>query len=94
MYVYILSNYTNSTIYVGVSNDLRRRIFEHRNHLDPKSFSTKYNTTKLVYYDYVDDAYSAIEREKQIKGWNRARKNKLITQMNPHWDDLYDVIME
>ena len=92
-YVYILSNVTNTTIYVGITNDLVRRMYEHRHKLDSGSFTAKYDIGKLVYYEYTCDVRSAIEREKQIKGWNRARKNKLVESRNPRWEDLYDSIL-
>lgn len=92
-YVYILSNITGTTIYVGVTNNLLRRMYEHRNKLDPKSFTTKYDIHKLVYYEHTSDVYAALEREKQIKGWNRARKNRLVESMNPKWEDLYASIL-
>ena len=92
-YVYILSNITGTTIYVGVTNNLLRRMYEHRNKLDPKSFTAKYDIHKLVYYEHTNDVYAALEREKQIKGWNRARKNRLVESMNPKWEDLYASIL-
>ena len=92
-YVYILSNDHNTVLYTGVTNDLRRRVYEHKNHLDKRSFTSQYNISKLVYYEVSSDAYTAIEREKQIKGWNRKRKNKLIESKNPNWDDLYHAIL-
>ena len=92
-YVYILSNPTNVTIYTGVTNDLIRRVYEHKNHLDPTSFTAKYNVNKLVYYDMCGDVNAAIAREKQIKSWNRKRKNQLIDEMNPEWKDLYPELL-
>ena len=92
-YIYILSNITGTTIYTGVTNDLVRRIYEHKNHLDKGSFTDKYDVTKLVYYEIASDIRAAIEREKQIKGWNRARKNKLVQSKNPKWEDLYENIL-
>ena len=92
-YVYILSNITNTTIYTGVTNDLIRRVYEHKHHADPKSFTSQYDVHKLVYYEETSDIYAALEREKQIKGWNRARKNKLVTTKNPKWLDLYESIL-
>ena len=68
-------------------------MYEHRNKLDPKSFTTKYDIHKLVYYEHTNDVYAALEREKQIKGWNRARKNRLVEGMNPKWEDLYESIL-
>ena len=88
-YVYILSNTTNSTIYTGVTNNLIKRIYEHKNTLDPDSFTARYHIHKLVYYEATSDVTAAIEREKQIKSWNRKRKNQLVDGMNPRWEDLY-----
>ena len=94
-FIYILSNHTNSTVYTGVTSNLPARIYEHKNHLDPDSFTAKYNVTKLVYYeDAGNEPLAAIEREKQIKSWNRARKNKLIQSKNPSWNDLYPSLFE
>ena len=86
-YVYILSNWCDSVLYIGVTSNLQRRLYEHRNHL-VDSFSSKYNTTKLVYFEETSDVYSAISREKQLKKWSRIKKNELIIQMNPQWEDL------
>ena len=92
-FVYILSNFTNSTIYTGVTNDLVRRVYEHRHDIDPKSFSARYKTHKLVYFEDTPDVRAAIEREKQIKSWSRSKKNQLIEGKNPTWQDLYPVIL-
>ena len=92
-FVYILSNFTNSTIYTGVTNDLVRRVYEHRHDIDPKSFSARYKTHKLVYFEDTPDVRAAIEREKQIKSWSRAKKNQLIEGKNPTWQDLYPMIL-
>ena len=91
-YVYILTNKTNRVLYTGVTNDLKRRIYEHRNKL-ADGFTKKYNVHKLVYFDYTTDVHSAISREKQIKGWTRAKKDVLINEFNPNWQDLYDKII-
>ena len=88
MYVYILANDTNVCIYTGVTNDLARRLYEHKHELDPDSFTTKYHIHKLVYFEETASIRSAIEREKQIKSWNRKRNNKLIESQNPQWKDL------
>ena len=93
-YVYILSNNTNVAIYTGITRDLVRRVYEHRNHLDPKSFTAKYDIRKLVYFEQTTDVRVAIEREKQIKSWSRAKKNALVETMNPQWEDLYQMILE
>ena len=92
-YVYILANATNVAIYVGVTNDLLRRVYEHRTDADPKSHSARYRIHKLVYYETCSDVRSAIEREKQIKSWSRRRKNALIESMNRTWADLYDSLL-
>jgi len=86
-FVYILANWNDSVLYIGVTNNLERRLYEHRNGL-ADGFTRKYNVHKLVYYEYTNEAYSAIAREKQLKGWNRAKKNALIAKMNPEWRDL------
>ena len=93
-YVYILTNKYKNVLYTGVTNDLVRRMYEHRNHLDRNSFTAKYKVTRLVYFEYTRDVRSAIEREKQIKSWNRSRKNSLVEGMNPSWDDLYQSILD
>ena len=92
-YVYILSNNTGTTIYTGVTNDLLRRVYEHKHEFDKKSFTAKYHIHKLVYYEATTDVYAALTREKQIKSWNRARKNKLVESLNPLWKDLYESIL-
>ena len=92
-YVYILANNTRTTIYTGITNDLIRRVYEYKHHLDPNSFTAKYDVTRLVYFDSTPDVRSAIEREKQIKGWNRRRKNTLVSEMNPTWEDLYESLL-
>lgn len=86
-FVYILSNWNDSVLYIGVTSNLPKRLYEHRNHL-VLGFTSKYNVHKLVYYENTPDAYSAISREKQLKGWTRAKKNRLIESMNPEWKDL------
>ena len=94
MYVYILTNDHKNVMYVGVTNDLVRRMYEHKNHLIRNSFTARYNVERLVYYEYTNNPTAAIEREKQIKGWNRARKNKLVESKNPNWEDLYQSILD
>ena len=86
-YVYKISNWTSSVLYIGVTNDLIRRIYEHQHKL-VDGFSKKYNLTKLVYFEQTTDVMSALEREKQIKKWRREKKNELINKCNPQWDDL------
>ena len=92
-YVYILSNSHKNVIYTGVTNDLVRRVYEHKHHLDKGSFTSRYNVENLVYFEETTDIESAIAREKQIKGWNRKRKEKLIEVKNPNWEDLYSAIL-
>ena len=92
-YVYILASATNVTLYTGVTRDLARRVYEHRNHMEPNSFTAKYNVHKLVYYEHTTDVEAAISREKQIKGWRRFKKNALIETLNPKWEDLYPTII-
>ena len=91
--VYILSNFTNTTIYTGITNDLIRRVYEHRHGVDPDSFTARYHVHKLVYFDQTSDVRAAIEREKQIKSWSRKKKNVLISTFNPTWQDLYPSIL-
>ena len=86
-YVYILANKKNGTLYVGVTNDLIRRFYEHKAKL-VDGFTKKYNVNKLVYMEATENINSAIEREKQIKGWRRSKKNELIASINPEWKDL------
>ena len=86
-YVYLLTNWNNKVLYTGVTNDLKRRIYEHKNGLTD-GFSKKYKLHKLVYFDSTTDVRAAIEREKQIKGWTRAKKNELVVSMNPGWEEL------
>ena len=90
-YVYILASGIGGTLYIGVTNDLIRRVAEHRLKL-VKSFTKKYEVDRLVYFEQFDDAESAIRREKRLKKWNRAWKIRLIEEHNPNWDDLYQGI--
>ena len=92
-YVYMMTNVHNSVIYTGVTNDLIRRVYEHKNHIDKGCFTAQYNVEKLVFYEVTSDVEAAIEREKQIKGWNRKRKEKIINQKNPEWKDLYEGLL-
>ena len=85
-YVYVLTNRTR-TLYVGVTNNLERRMYEHKNKLVP-GFATKYNVTWLAHYEQTSDVQSAIAREKQIKSWRRSKKVALIESTNPRWKDL------
>jgi putative endonuclease len=88
-YVYILSNKYNNVLYVGITNDLIRRVYEHKNKL-VEGFTEKYNVDKLVYYELFNDPINAITREKQLKGYSRKKKVELINSFNPEWEDLYE----
>lgn len=91
-FVYILTNYEQTTLYIGVTNNLINRTFIHKEKFN-KGFSAKYNLTKLVYYEVFSDITQAIAREKQLKGGPRQRKLDLIDKFNPNWDDLYEMII-
>lgn len=86
--VYLLANKYNNVLYTGVTSDLSRRIYEHKNKL-VKGFTQKYNVDRLVYYEVFPTIMDAIDREKQIKNWSRKKKQDLINAVNPKWDDLY-----
>ena len=86
-YVYILASKRNGTLYIGVTNNLERRLYEHVNKLIP-SFTEKYDISKLVYFEETSDAHAALQREKYLKKWNREWKINLIEKLNPQWKDL------
>ena len=86
-FVYVLSNWDDSVIYIGVTSNLPRRLYEHKNGL-ADGFTKRYHVHKLIYYEHTNDVRSAIAREKQLKGWTRSKKNALISRMNPNWIDL------
>ena len=86
-YIYILTNYEETTFYIGVTSDLMKRIYEHKNKV-AKGFSSKYNLSKLVHFETTDSVISAIEREKQLKRWHRQWKINLIKETNPDFKDL------
>ncbi len=86
-FVYILTTKNNKMLYIGVTNNLERRILEHKSHLIP-GYTDKYNVTKLVYYDEFHDVNDAIAAEKKLKGWLRSKKDKLVSDFNPEWKDL------
>jgi len=95
-YVYILTNWNNKVMYIGMTNDLERRLYEHKNKL-VDSFTKKYNINKLVYYEHTTNVHAALAREKEIKKWRREKKDNLVISMNPEWKDLslewdFDVI--
>jgi len=85
-FVYILAS-KSRTLHIGITNDLHRRLYEHKHGLI-KGFTAKYNVNRLVYYEYTEDVNAAITREKELKGWLRAKKIGLIEEINPAWDDL------
>ena len=91
-YVYILTNVHNKVLYTGVTSDLIKRVYEHKNKMID-GFTKKYNVYKLVHFEVSDDMMTAIEREKQIKGWLRKKKIALIEENNPEWKDLYEEIV-
>lgn len=86
-YVYLLTNWNNRVVYVGVTNDLERRLYEHKNKL-VDGFTAKYNVNKLVYYEETGDVAMALMREKEIKKWRREKKDRLVMRANPEWRDL------
>ena len=86
-FVYILSNWNDAVLYIGVISNLPRRLYEYRSGL-VDGFSKQYNTHKLVYFEHTNDVYSAISREKQLKKWSRSKKDVLISRLNPQWRDL------
>jgi putative endonuclease len=87
-FVYIVTNRPDGTLYIGVTSDLIKRIYEHKNKL-VDGFTSKYNLKILVYYEVLDTMEEAIKREKQLKNWQRSWKIELIKKQNPNWDDLY-----
>ncbi len=91
-YTYILFNQRNGTLYIGVTADLVKRVYEHKHHIF-KDFTEKYNIDKLAYYEIHQDINEAIRREKQLKAWKRSWKLELIEQNNPDWKDLYHEIL-
>ena len=90
--VYIMTNRYRTTLYIGVSSDLRSRIIEHQTHFYPDSFTARYNLEYCIYYEQFFSIEEAIEREKQIKKWRREKKNNLIRTFNPKWEDLWPEI--
>ncbi|MDD4289873.1 MAG: GIY-YIG nuclease family protein [Patescibacteria group bacterium] len=92
-YVFILTNKTNNVLYVGVTNDLLRRINEHKKKI-VHGFTSKYNLNKLIYYEHTSDVWSALQREKQLKNWRRSWKIDLINSFNSEWKDLYYKLLE
>jgi putative endonuclease len=92
-HVYIITNKKNGTLYIGVTNDLSRRIYEHKNGMI-EGFTKKYGLHTLVYFEQMEGVHSAIQREKRLKKWNRRWKIELIQQLNPEWKDLYEELVE
>ena len=90
-YVYIMANNHNTVLYIGVTNNLERRVWEHKNHFDPNTFASKYNCVKLVHLEEFGNVKDAIVREKQLKNWRREWKVGLIEENNPSWVDLAEV---
>ena len=90
-YVYIMTNKNNTVLYTGVTNDLIKRVYQHKEKL-VKGFTRKYNVTELVYYEVFDDPENAIAREKQIKAGSRQKKVDLVNSMNSGWNDLYGTL--
>lgn len=87
-----MTNKSNTVLYTGTTNDLKRRVYEHKNKI-VEGFTKRYNIDKLVYYEVFEDPNNAITREKQIKGWVRKKKVDLINSFNPTWEDLYEKII-
>ena len=86
-FVYILTNWNNKVMYIGITNNLERRMYEHKHKL-VDGFTKRYNVNKLVYYEVTLDIHEAIRREKQLKGFKRSKKNALVETINPLWEDL------
>ncbi len=86
-YVYILTNDWGNVMYVGMTSNIERRLYEHKQEL-ADGFTKRYHVHKLVYYEQTNDAYAAVTRERQLKGWTRKRKNELVETVNPNWEDL------
>ncbi len=91
-YVYIMASKRNGTLYVGVTNDLIRRVYEHKTNV-VEGFTEKYRVHKLVYWEQLDSVESAIQREKQLKRWNRQWKIALIEKQNSNWQDMYEQLL-
>lgn len=88
-FIYIMSNYSRSTLYIGVTSNLLKRVEEHQKGKSKDSFTDKYNCVYLIYYGFYDFISEAIKREKQLKNWKRVWKDELIVKLNPKWRDLY-----
>jgi len=90
-YVYIMTNKNNTVLYTGMTNDLKKRVYQHQGKMTD-GFTKKYHVSKLVYYQVAQNAFAAISREKQIKGGSRAKKIEMINSLNPDWNDLADTL--
>lgn len=90
-YVYIITNWSNEVMYIGVTNNLKRRVYEHKNKL-VEGFTKRYNVDKLLYFEVYKDVRLALNREKEIKGWRRAKKIALIEEKNPNYEDIYHLL--
>ena len=93
-YVYMMTNKYQTTLYVGVTSDLRSRVIQHREHFYPDSFTAKYNLTYCIYFEHFLSIEEAIKREKELKSWRREKKNQLINALNPTWNDLWAEIQK
>ncbi|KRT15554.1 excinuclease ABC subunit C [Pedobacter ginsenosidimutans] len=93
-WIYIMTNYEKTTLYIGVTSDLRSRVYDHQNKIYPDSFTAKYNLIYCVYFEDFQSIEEAINREKQLKKWNRSKKETLINNFNKNWNDLTEVINE
>ena len=93
-YIYIMTNKYKTTLYIGVTNNLKRHVWEHRTHYDTSSFTAKYNLEYCVYYEYFEKIGDAISREKELKKWRREKKNALIASNNPAWRDYWEEIQD
>ena len=90
-YIYIMTNKRNGTLYIGVTNDLIRKVYEHKNYL-LDGFTKNYDIKMLVYFEIYDSIETALNREKNIKAWQRSWKVRIIEEQNPHWNDLYNQV--
>ena len=88
-YVYIITNKPNGVLYIGLTKNLKRRIYQHRKKVHPNTFSARYNLKKLVYFEVIESKEEALIRERRMKKWNRDWKIELIEKNNPYWEDLY-----
>lgn len=91
-FVYMMSNKKDGVLYIGVTSDIVKRIYEHKNGF-VDGFTKQYNLKNLVYYEVYDDITEAVKREKQLKNWHREWKVELVNMQNPHWEDLYESIL-